>query len=154
MKYRKHTAAIVTMLSVIAGVRVHAEEPINVGSDKQLFLDELFFATSKDITLKIQPPRKTGEAILRREHPWESATLNWFNVVQDRGRIDRSAKYRMWYEAYDVDGWPTADDTSWLGCPSGFYRTDTDCPAYRVRYKSLNWAAEDAIRAAAAFSLR
>jgi len=112
MKYRKHAAAIVTMLSVIASVRIHAEEPINVGSDKQLFLDELFFATSKDITLKIQAPRKTGEAILRREHPWESATLNWFNVVQDQGRIDRSAKYRMWYEAYDVDGWPTADDTS------------------------------------------
>ncbi|MDG1894359.1 MAG: hypothetical protein P8J37_05585 [Fuerstiella sp.] len=112
MKYKKHTTAIVTMLSVIAGVHLHAQEPINVGSDKQLFLDDLFFATSKDVTLKIQPPRKTGEVILRREHRWESATLNWFNVVQDEGRIDAIAKYRMWYEAYDVDGWPTADDTS------------------------------------------
>ena len=28
------------------------------------------------------------------------------------GVVDREAKYRMWYECYDVEGWPTADDTS------------------------------------------
>lgn len=49
---------------------------------------------------------------MRPEHPWESASLNWFNVIQDQGRIDPKAKYRMWYEAYDIDGWPTGDDTS------------------------------------------
>ena len=37
---------------------------------------------------------------------WESATLNWFNVMADDG------KYKMWYECYDIDGWPTGDDTS------------------------------------------
>jgi hypothetical protein len=91
---------------------VRAETPVDVGNHKQLFIDELFFAKSNGIALKIHPPQKTHEIVLRSEHPWESATLNWFTVLQDRGRIDGEAKYRMWYEAYDIDGWPTADDTS------------------------------------------
>jgi hypothetical protein len=32
--------------------------------------------------------------------------------MEDPGVVDREAKYRMWYECYDVEGWPTADDTS------------------------------------------
>ncbi len=89
-----------------------SREVIDVGSRKQLFIDESFFATSKGVTLKVKPPQKTGERILRPEQPWENAALSWFNVVQDAGRIDDRARYRMWYAAYDIDGWPTADDTS------------------------------------------
>ncbi len=97
---------------VTAGSVVGAERPIEVSGAKQLFVDELFLATSNGVSLKIRPPRKTGEIVLKSEHPWESATLNWFSVLQDPGRIDPEANYRMWYEAYDVDGWPTGDDTS------------------------------------------
>jgi len=111
-KQRVAAIAIAAVVAVIGDACIRAESPIDVGSRKQLFVDELFFAVSKGITLKIQPPRKTGEIVLRPEHPWESATINWFNVMQDSGRIDEKAKYRMWYEAYDVDGWPTGDDTS------------------------------------------
>lgn len=109
MKYIPRVLLISTVLFV---TRVWAADPIDVGSHKQLVLDGLFLAESQGVRLKIYPPRKTGEVILRPEHEWESASLNWFNVVQDQGRIDTDAKYRMWYEAYDVDGWPTADDTS------------------------------------------
>ena len=109
MKYIPQVLAISTVLFV-TGIR--AAEPIDVGSHKQLFLDGLFLAESQDVSLKIHPPQKTGEVILRPEHTWESASLNWFNVMQDQGRIDTRAKYRMWYEAYDIDGWPTANDTS------------------------------------------
>ena len=112
MKYIPHVLVIVAALVGTGGDGIQAAEPIDVGSDKQLILDGLFLAESRGVSLKIHPPRKTGAAILKREHEWESASLNWFNVVQDQGRIDRRAKYRMWYEAYDVDGWPTANDTS------------------------------------------
>ncbi|MCA9429395.1 MAG: hypothetical protein KC940_02690, partial [Candidatus Omnitrophica bacterium] len=77
-----------------------------VGGAKQLFIDDLFFESSKNISLKVHPAYKTGEKNLQREKPWESATLNWFTVMQDQG------KYRMWYECYDIEGWPTGDDTS------------------------------------------
>ena len=112
MKYIPQVMAIAAALFITSGVCIQAAKPINVGSDKQLILDGLFLADSQGVILKICPPRKTDAVILKPEHEWESASLNWFNVVQDQGRIDRRAKYRMWYEAYDVDGWPTADDTS------------------------------------------
>ncbi len=78
----------------------------HVGSEKQLFIDDAFFETSQNIALKLHPARKTGEHNLVRDREWESATLNWFNVMDDEGR------YRMWYECYDIDGWPTPDDTA------------------------------------------
>ena len=104
----------ITVLFVVLGhvLSTTAAEPIDVGSDKQLILDGLFLAKSNGVTLRVQPPRKTGDATLKREHEWESVALNWFSVLQDRGRVDKQAKYRMWYEAYDIDGWPTANDTS------------------------------------------
>ncbi|MCF6283892.1 MAG: hypothetical protein L3K26_01690 [Candidatus Hydrogenedentes bacterium] len=92
-------------------------KPINVGSEKQLFIDDLFFDTSEGIRLQLNPARKTGEHNVKRDQPWESATLNWFSVMEDRRGTRKPetgarAKYRMWYECYDIEGWPTANDTS------------------------------------------
>ena len=81
-----------------------------VGSEKQLFIDDLFFESATNVVLKVHPARKTGEKNLERQRPWESATLNWFNVLEDL-RMN-GPRYRMWYECYDVAGWPTGDDTS------------------------------------------
>ena len=112
MSYIFRVVAISAALLVTSGVCIQAAKPINIGSDKQLILDGLFLEDAQGVSLEIHSPRKTGAVILKPEHEWESASLNWFNVVQDQGRIDRRAKYRMWYEAYDIDGWPSADDTS------------------------------------------
>ena len=112
MKHIPHVLVISATLFGTTGVGVPAAEPIDVGSDKQLILDGLFVAESQGVSLKVHSPRKTGEVVLKREYEWESASLNWFNVAQDQGRIDRRARFRMWYEVYDIDGWPTADDTS------------------------------------------
>jgi hypothetical protein len=84
----------------------------NVGSERQLFIDNAFFLQSNNISLQLHRPTKTNQQVVRPQYPWELATLNWFTVVQDRGVIDTQAKYRMWYECYDVPGWPTTDDTS------------------------------------------
>lgn len=83
-----------------------------VGRERQLFVDTHFLAETQGTRLQLHPPRKSGEKLLVYDQPWESATLNWFSVLQDKGVIDRQARFRMWYECYDVAGWPTADDTS------------------------------------------
>ncbi len=79
---------------------------LDIGSRKQLLIDTLFLGEANGVALRVHPPRKTGEIALKRDKPWESATLNWFGVLQEGKRC------RMWYEAYDAEGWPTADDTS------------------------------------------
>jgi hypothetical protein len=77
-----------------------------IGSEKMLFVDSEFIEKLDGAQLRLHPPRKTGERLIESEYPWESATINWFSVLKD------GDKYRMWYECYDIDGWPTADDTS------------------------------------------
>lgn len=86
--------------------RATAASAYAVGSEKQLFIDDLFFAGATNVALRIHPPRKTNERTLQSDRVWENATLNWFNVLQEGSR------FRLWYECYDVPGWPTADDTS------------------------------------------
>ncbi len=101
-------AAVASASGLVAAERL---DLCNVASDRQLFVDSSFFEQSANVRLHVHPPRK-AEIVLRREYPWESVELNWFSVMQDRGVVDREAKYRLWYECYDVPGWPTADDTS------------------------------------------
>lgn len=78
----------------------------SIGMQKVLLVDHEFITKSDGVRLRLHPPRKTGARLIESEYPWESATLNWFSVLHD------GALYRMWYECYDVDGWPTPDDTS------------------------------------------
>lgn len=79
---------------------------IDVGDQKQLFIDELFLQQPRQVKLRMHPARKTGERTLEPSQPWENASLNWFSVVRHDG------KFRMWYECYDVEGWPITNDTS------------------------------------------
>lgn len=98
---------LVCLLAICGGLTAAEQaQPIDIGTDKILLVDERFLAKSEGVRLKLHPPRKTGERILVSEFPWENATLNWFSVLRD------GKKFRMWYECYDVEGWPTADDTS------------------------------------------
>ena len=83
-----------------------AADAIVVGDQKQLFIDNLFLKQAKKVTLRMHPALKTGERTLESDRPWENASLNWFSVLQHDG------KFRMWYECYDVEGWPTTNDTS------------------------------------------
>ena len=80
--------------------------PIVVGGDPILFADPRMILSADGVQTRLHPPRKTGERLLISDKPWEDATLNWFSVLHQDG------KFRMWYECYDRDGWPTADDTS------------------------------------------
>ena len=61
-----------------------------VGSEKQLFIDDLFLRHATNVSLRMHPARKTGERTLVPDQPWESASLNWFSVMQHEG------KFRMW----------------------------------------------------------
>jgi hypothetical protein len=99
---------LLTSVQVFAAAQkaVNAAKIIDVGDRKQWFIDGSFFASSANIILHVVPPVKTGERTLVSDRPWEDATLNWFSVMEDGG------KYRMWYECYDVEGWPTTNDTS------------------------------------------
>ena len=68
------------------------QDPIAVGSQRQLFLDDLFFASRNNVSLTMHTPL-LQEVALVRDRPWESRSLDCPSVLKDGGR------YRLWYRA-------------------------------------------------------
>ena len=102
---------LISVVVLSSSLRANEEEsspstPIVVGRNPVLFADPRMILSAEEVRTRLHPPRKTGERLLISDKPWEDATLNWFSVLHQDG------KFRMWYECYDRDGWPTADDTS------------------------------------------
>ena len=87
-------------------------EPIDVGADKQLFLDDLFFASSRGVDLTVNPPVDGGTAI-RADRPWESAhACGWCVVVPD----EKAGHVKMYYEATAQMPYPEGElpQSGWL----------------------------------------
>ncbi len=73
-------------------------EPLQLGSEKHLFIDYLLLARSTNMTLTVNPPAKTDDHCIVSEHPWEEFRVGAFNTVKLDGGL-----HKMWYEAVHVD---------------------------------------------------
>lgn len=96
---------LLVLISFIAAGRLLAADgtPIEVGNQRQLFLDELFFAEKRGIALRVHQPRKTGEVTIKADRPWERGGLGpYSSVLWDNGR------YHFWYHAMDSLLWHTS----------------------------------------------
>lgn len=71
-----------------------ATAPVDVGSEKQLFLDEMFTAEAKGVTLTVNKPRKTYEKNLVADQPFEDMLIGGFSFIQEKGL------YRAYYSAW------------------------------------------------------
>jgi hypothetical protein len=71
--------------------------PTDVGSQKQLFIDDRFIARSEGITLTMNPPYQDHEPLLVGDRPWEGR-IGAYNTVLKEGDL-----FRMWYYAYPPD---------------------------------------------------
>jgi len=73
-------------------------KPIIVNSWRQLFIDDLLIEYSNRVSLKINPPLKTGP-VLHADKPWESHRVGAYGTVMKDGAL-----YKMWYDAIDEKG--------------------------------------------------
>lgn len=95
------------MVLVLLGAAVCGQaataEPIDVGTRRQLFIDRLFLAEARGVSLRVHPPRKTGETTIKADRAWERGGLGPFSsVLWDNGR------YHLWYHAMDAKLWHTS----------------------------------------------
>ena len=67
--------------------------PIHIGSSKQLFFDDQFFASKRDVTLRMNPPVKAGQAITHTK-PWEQG---W--IYASATFIEDNGVFKVWYTA-------------------------------------------------------
>ena len=63
---------------------------IDIGNQKQLFIDDKWFASQRGMTLTANPPVK-AERVLLPERPWEVQSISTATVLEDGG------VYKMWY---------------------------------------------------------
>ena len=65
-----------------------------VGSKNQLFIDEAFFASTQNVKLTMNPPRKTDERTIYPDKPWEFGVGEYDSIIQV------GDEYRYYYQAW------------------------------------------------------
>ena len=77
------------------------DEPIHVGRQKQLFIDDRFVANSAGVDVVMNPARMQDESVLVADRPWEASVAAYNTIIEDGGR------YRMWYDFIPPEGDPS-----------------------------------------------
>ena len=80
-------------ISFAAPIR-EAQTPIPIRDSRQVFIDGRLIRQSKDTELLVHPPAKTGDIVVKCEHPWEERFGQYHSVLYDGG------VYHMWYTVY------------------------------------------------------
>ena len=73
-------------------------EPMDIGSRKQLFVDDRLIAAGRGVELVMNPPYQAAEPVLTPAAPWEDPADTSFGIYstvlkEDDGRV------RLWYHA-------------------------------------------------------
>lgn len=72
---------------------VRSSGPITVGKEKQLFIDDRFIASSRNVELCMNPPVKLG-VVLRPDRPWEDKSIGFCASVMEHGGV-----FKLFYRA-------------------------------------------------------
>jgi len=85
---------IVSWMAVwIGGAALAAAEPkpIDIGSRRELFVDDLLIDQLHNVRLELQHPQPQ-EIVFACDQPWEGNTCIYFRIIAEAG------KFRMWYQ--------------------------------------------------------
>ena len=82
--------------AALHGVNASSDEARDIGTDKQLFVDDQMVASMEGVTFTLNPARR-AERVLAPAEPWESAGVGFCTVVREGGR------FQMWYGGWYYD---------------------------------------------------
>ncbi len=75
--------------------------PIDIGSRKQLFVDDYLIEASEGVEFLMNRPRMDGQVLLTNDHSWESRPRMYLNaygsVLKENGIV------RLWYDLWERD---------------------------------------------------
>ena len=94
----RHLGAPIWVVLLIAATLhpLPGQSVLDVGSERQLFLDEFWFDSQQGIRLTRHRPQPR-EVSLTCVEPWEGKELHYSSVIRDRGL------YRMWYRVAEKE---------------------------------------------------
>ncbi|MEA3400417.1 MAG: hypothetical protein U9R79_04155 [Armatimonadota bacterium] len=76
---------------------------IDVGSRKQLFIDDMLMDSSRGIRLTMNPPRKTGEVLITADEPWEDGGGVRGLSATNTSILREGGLFRVWYDSLGQD---------------------------------------------------
>lgn len=86
----KYTLLLVAVLISALPAALHAEDPVAVGSNRELFVDRYLIERLDDARLVLHPPQP-AEIVLRFDEPWEGLYSGYETVLKD------GDTYRFYY---------------------------------------------------------
>ena len=75
---------------------------LDIGTQKQLFIDGRFIESSDGVELTMNPPVHHPEPVLVSDRPWEELGIGAYNTVWR----EPDGAFRMWYDAWMKAGLP------------------------------------------------
>ncbi|MCL5005117.1 MAG: hypothetical protein M1404_01175 [Acidobacteria bacterium] len=106
-RFLQHVAGSITAAPLVSELRLPAfsepasrsTTPLDVKSERQLFIDDSFIAAGRDVRLVVNRPAPTGERCLVADKPWEGfGVLAYNSIMEDEGIL------KLWYDAIANDG--------------------------------------------------
>lgn len=82
------------MLIVLRAAASSARAALPIGEDRQVFLDDRFIEEARGVELAVHRPHKTGQIVLKCEHPWQESLGQYHSLLYESG------VYRMWYTVH------------------------------------------------------
>lgn len=91
-------SAASTLLLAVAAALPAAPEPVRIGTQKQLFVDDYIIDSMHNVQQHVNPIRKIGKPIVSPDEPWEGTCLVLWGVCRDPS----DGRFRMWYSGYAI----------------------------------------------------
>jgi hypothetical protein len=91
---RSRTAACAALWAAVVAASTHAADPVEVGNEAQLFIDDYVVASTSNLVRRINPLEKhDANPVLRPDQPWEERFAVPISAFYDADE----GQYRMWY---------------------------------------------------------
>ena len=118
-------------LSFVSGAVLLAQDPspgaaVNIGSNRELLVDQYLIGSLDGVTQKLWPPRDEGPVFLL-DRPWEGGFCAYLTVIHDGG------KYRLYYRGGPAAGknTPSVGRACYAESDDGIHWTRPDIGAFR-----------------------
>ncbi|MBL7154126.1 MAG: hypothetical protein ISS79_10430 [Phycisphaerae bacterium] len=91
---KSHIDLRILILTVLMAAASGAKAALPIGERRQVFLDGRFIEEARGVKLVVHKPHKTGQVVLKCEHPWEERLGQYHSVLYEGG------VYHIWYTVY------------------------------------------------------
>ena len=81
---------------------IYSDEPINLGSNREIFIDDFLIESLKGVEIRLEKPRDEG-IVHKFDKPWEGPFCGYSTVIKDKDKF--YLYYRGLPKAAFAAGW-------------------------------------------------